>query len=119
VKKAVRGALLPLHPTHYERLGLPETAPPAEVQAAWEALAPGLPPEEPMAPSLVTPGVTETPALQASAIRLAYRVLSHPGRRAVYDRWLAAQRAEGTGWWQRVMGAASAALRRTPRAHRG
>jgi DnaJ-class molecular chaperone len=101
VKQAVRGALVPPHPTHYERLGLPETAIPAQVQAAWEALAPGLPPAEPMAPSLVTPGTVETEALRAAAIRLAYRVLSHPGRRAVYDRWLAAQRTRGTGWWQR------------------
>lgn len=100
--KAVRGALLPLHPTHYERLGLPETAVPAQVQAAWEVLASGLPPTEPMSPSLVTPGTTETPALRAAAIRLAYRVLSHPGRRAVYDRWLAVQRTQGAGWWQRL-----------------
>lgn len=96
---------LPAHPTHYERLGVPETATAGEIHAAWQAMAPTLPPEQPMAPNLVTPGVVETEALRAAAVRLAYRVLSQPGRRAVYDRWLAAERGAqqaARGWWQRL-----------------
>lgn len=95
--------LVPPHPSHYERLGVPETATADQIHAAWQALEPGLPPAEPMAPSLVTPGTTETPALRAAAVRLAYRVLGHAERRTVYDRWLAAERAaDRGGWWQRV-----------------
>jgi hypothetical protein len=94
---------VPLHPTHYERLGLPESASAEQVQAAWQALEPTLPPFDPMAPSLITPGTVETPALRAAALRLAHQVLGHPGRRAVYDRWLAQQRAAQRGrWWQRL-----------------
>jgi len=100
--KPLPGGHVPPHPSHYERLGLPENADAAQIEAAWRAVAPGLPPHDPLSPSLVTPGTTETPALRAAAVRLAYQVLSHPGRRAVYDRWLAAQRRENTRWWRRL-----------------
>jgi curved DNA-binding protein CbpA len=103
---AVAGGPAPLlspHPTHYERLGLAENASLAEIEAAWLALAPGLPPADPHAPSLVTPGTTETPALRAAAMRLAYAVLGNAQRRAVYDRWLASSRAATRlRWWQRL-----------------
>ena len=95
--------LLAAHPTHYERLGLAENASLAEIEAAGQALIPGLPPADPFAPSLVTPGTTETPALRAAAVRLAYAVLANAQRRAVYDRWLASTRAAARPrWWQRL-----------------
>lgn len=102
--KRLPGGHVPPHPSHYERLGIPEDADAAQIDAAWRALAPGLPPHDPLAPSLVTPGTEESPALRAAAVRLAYAVLSHPGRRAVYDRWLAAQRPQPVGWWRRIIG---------------
>jgi DnaJ-class molecular chaperone len=89
------------HPTHYERLGLPENASAAHVEAAWQLLGRGLPPRDPLAPSLVTPGAVETPALRAAALYLAHAVLSDPRRRAVYDAWLAAQRHAALPVWRR------------------
>lgn len=100
--KRLPGGHVPPHPSHYEWLGVPEDADAAQIDAAWRALAPGLPLHDPLAPSLVTPGTEESPALRAAAVRLAYAVLSQPGRRAVYDRWLATQRPQPAGWWQRI-----------------
>lgn len=100
--KRLPGGHVPPHPSHYERLGVPEDADVAQIDAAWRALAPGLPPHDPLAPSLVTPGTEESPALRAAAVRLAYAVLCHPGRRAVYDQWLATQRGPQGGWWPRL-----------------
>lgn len=63
--------VLPLHPTHYELLGLPENASPAAVAQAAAALDLGASAER----------------------RLAAAVLSDPLRRGVYDRYLARERA--------------------------
>lgn len=100
--KRLPGGHVPPHPTHYERLGVPPDASAAQIDAAWQAVAPTLPPCDPMTPNLVTPGITDSPALRAAAVRLAYAVLCSPARRAVYDAWLASQQPSGGGWWQRV-----------------
>jgi curved DNA-binding protein CbpA len=78
--------VLPLHPTHYDRLGLAEDASLDAVRQAVAALAAQAPVER----------------------QLAAAVLSDPLRRAVYDRYLARERAvlaaqqRRLGWRRRL-----------------
>ncbi len=108
---ASAAGLVPLHPTHYERLRVAENASPAAIDAAWQACLarwPTLhtPPARPE-PSLALPGVQDAPALEQAALRLAFAVLRDPGRRAVYDTWLARERDAAAlasarqRWWRR------------------
>ena len=72
---------------HYETLGVPKTASPDEIKAAFRKLAaqhhPDRNPDDPNA------------ALRFKEINAAYQVLSDPQRRAVYDRF--GHRAEAPG----------------------
>ena len=89
-----------LKPTHYARLGLAEDADAAAIEAAWLRLR--RPPSHradagPTGASLEVvawpqPGLDESPAVRARQREVAHAVLSDPGRRAVYDRWLAEHR---------------------------
>lgn len=68
---------LPLHPTHYECLGLPEEVTAAALaQVDWQH------------PPLTAPLTTDATRW------LAYAVLSDPFRREVYDHYLARERAK-------------------------
>jgi molecular chaperone DnaJ len=71
---------MPGAPTHYERLGVAPTASPAEIRAAYRAVARRLHPDTGSAAG----------AAEMAAVNEAWRVLSDPGRRALYDRSLAA-----------------------------
>ena len=76
-------AILPYHPgiaTHYEVLGVAPDAPGHEIRSSYRASA------RRHHPDRAAPGDS---AVSMSAINEAYRVLSDPGRRAVYDRDLA------------------------------
>ncbi len=74
---AANSQVIPLHPTHYECLGVPEQASAAALaQVDWEH------------PPLTAPMSTE------AARWLAYTVLSDPFRREVYDQYLARERAK-------------------------
>ncbi|MDQ5897497.1 MAG: hypothetical protein QG612_1583 [Pseudomonadota bacterium] len=88
---------LPIEPTHYQCLGLPEDCTLAEVEIAWHQIRPGLlPARAPGArPALPLPGQEDAHAEQtrSDACRLAHAVLTDPDRRAVYDAWLAHERA--------------------------
>ena len=82
--------ILPLHPTHYEVLGLDEWANFDAIYAVdWE--------HPPFNAVLASP----------QERRLAYDVLSTPSRRVVYDRYLATERERLAAaefrppWWQR------------------
>jgi len=82
--------VLPLHPTHYEALGLDERASHDEIDAVdWEHPA--------------FHAVLASPQDR----RLAYDVLREPSRRVNYDRYLARERARLAAaemrppWWRR------------------
>ena len=70
---------VPLHPTHYERLGLTEDTAPGHIAAM---LAPG--------------------PQSGAELRLAHAVLCDPLRRTVYDNWLARERAAAAGQARRA-----------------
>lgn len=95
------GSVLPLHPTHYERLSLAENASAERIQAVLAGL-----PEIP-----VTDRRPDNRALQ-----MAREVLSDPLRRSAYDRYLARERARhapGSAmarWRSRPLAAASISL---------
>lgn len=69
--------------THYQELGLPETATAADIRRAYRRLV-----------QLTHPDRTPDPAQHRRylAINQAYETLSHPARRAAYDAALARQR---------------------------
>jgi hypothetical protein len=80
-----------LHPTHYERLGVPADADDVTLSEAYrqaaaddtDAASAGAPAPWPH------PGVPENAATRQRQVQLAYQVLQDRERRAVYDRWLA------------------------------
>lgn len=81
---ATNPLVLPLHPTHYECLGVPEQASAAALaQVDWQH------------PPLTAAIASETDRW------LAYAVLSDPFRREVYDQYLAHERAKLTAAQQR------------------
>ncbi|MFP5488394.1 MAG: J domain-containing protein [Acidimicrobiia bacterium] len=72
---------MPGIPTHYEVLGVPPDAPLPDIRASYRARARLHHPDR-----LAASG--QTPVVSMAEINEAYRVLSDPGRRAVYDRTL-------------------------------
>lgn len=107
------GAGLPFESTHYQRLGLAEDCTEAEIEIAWHRvsadLLPPLPPAERLKPQAASAGAADearSAQRRADDRRLAHAVLSDPARRAVYDAWLARERAARPpqGWLTRLRG---------------
>lgn len=71
--------------SHYETLGLPLRASPSAVRCAYRRQAQRFHPDK-------APGDAQAQARMAQ-INEAYAVLSHPERRASYDRWVQARAA--------------------------
>ena len=94
--------VLPIEPTHYQRLGMPEDCTLTELQIAWMRIEPTLPP--PLTP-LQRRDLPEdrSEAHRAEDRRLAFAVLSDPARRAVYDAWLAREREAQKSWINRLL----------------
>jgi hypothetical protein len=94
--------VLPIEPTHYQRLGLPEDCTATVLQIAWMRIEPTLPP--PLTP-LQRRDLPEdrSEAHRAEDRRLAWAVLVDPARRAVYDAWLARARAAPASWLKRLL----------------
>jgi curved DNA-binding protein CbpA len=94
--------VLPIEPTHYQRLGLPEDCTATELQIAWLRIAPTLPP--PLTPRERRDlPADRTEVRRAEDRRLARAVLGDPARRAVYDAWLARERAVPKSWIKRLL----------------
>jgi len=94
--------VLPIEPTHYQRLGLPEDCTLTELQIAWMRIEPTLPPPlTPLQRRDLPEGRTEE--RRAEDRRLARVVLGDPARRAVYDAWLARERAAPKSWVKRLL----------------
>lgn len=103
---------LPIHPTHYERLGVSEAADTTEIS---DTIARALAKATPLA-------LAEAPDAQVpqndTDWQLACEVLADPLRREVYDRYLARERGQvateqrrpGRLVWLMVGGAAAALL---------
>lgn len=72
-------------PTHYEILGVPTDAPLSDIRASYRARARLHHPDRAAAG---TPGEVASERPSMAQINEAYRVLSDPGRRAMYDRTL-------------------------------
>lgn len=109
----VPAGVLPIEPTHYQRLGLPEDCTEAEIEIAWHRVAAGLlpprPPGERLKPPAASAGTAEearTEQMRSDDRRLARAVLGDPVRRAVYDAWLARERAARPpqGWMSKLRG---------------
>lgn len=98
---------LPFEPTHYQRLRLSETCSAQDIDVAWHRVAPSLPPPL-TARQRREAAITgeRTDRMRADDRRLAYAVLSDPARRAVYDAWLARERAASRSWLRRLVGKA-------------
>lgn len=77
--------VVPVEPTHYQRLGVAEDCTGAELAIAWHRAT--------------SAGQT------APDLRLAHAVLADAARRAVYDRWLADERgaSERQPWIRRLL----------------
>ena len=98
----VATGVLPIEPTHYQRLGLPEDCTATELDIAWMRIEPTLP--RPLS-------VAERRDLSADRVeerraedrRLAHAVLADPARRAVYDAWLAREREAQKSWINRLL----------------
>jgi hypothetical protein len=116
---------VPLHPSHYERLGLAEDADAEQVEAA--TLRAAAPADAPAAPPCAIPGTgtgtaaavmrrTPGPGADERELAIARAVLSDPLRRAVYDAWLLRERqaARRSHWgrhgWPGVLALASLLL---------
>ena len=94
--------VLPIEPTHYQRLDLPEDCTDAELAIAWMRIEPTLPP--PLTPLQRRDLPAERgEAHRAEDRRLAHAVLADPARRAVYDAWLARERAARQSWLSRLL----------------
>lgn len=94
--------VLPIEPTHYQRLGLPEDCTATELQIAWLRIEPTLPP--PLTPRERRDlPADRTEVRRAEDRRLARAVLGDPARRAVYDAWLARERAVPKSWIKRLL----------------
>jgi hypothetical protein len=94
--------VLPIEPTHYQRLGLPEDCTETEVRIAWMRIEPTLPP--PLTPlERRDLPADRTDTRRAEDRRLARAVLGDPARRAVYDAWLARERAVPKSWIKRLL----------------
>lgn len=81
-----------LHPTHYERLGVPADADDVTLSEAYRRAAAdeaGTGSTDAAAPPWPHPGLPENAATRQRQLQLAYQVLQDRERRAVYDRWLA------------------------------
>lgn len=88
--------------THYERLGVAANASAAEIRAAYHRLARQLHPD-----IASRAGVGAAPTDMAG-VNEAWRVLSDPGRRAMYDATIRGQRASsaaGGDWGERIAAA--------------
>jgi molecular chaperone DnaJ len=83
--------------THYERLGVAANASAAEIRAAYHRLARQLHPD-----IASRAGVGATATSDMAGINEAWRVLSDPGRRAMYDATIRSHRASSApaGDWE-------------------
>lgn len=73
-----------MNPTHYETLGVHETAPPEVIEAAWKALMKKFHPD------------SQTPNLELTQkINAAHDVLADEEKRKAYDAQLKAQKESG------------------------
>lgn len=73
-----------MNPTHYETLGVHETAPSEVIEAAWKALMKKFHPD------------SQTPNLELTQkINAAHDVLADEGKRKAYDAQLKAQKESG------------------------
>ncbi|MBP8271865.1 MAG: hypothetical protein KAX42_08325 [Sphaerotilus sp.] len=94
--------VLPIEPTHYQCLGLSEDCTVTEMQIAWGRIEPTLPP--PLTPlERRDLPADRTGTRRAEDHRLACAVLGDPARRAVYDAWLARERAVPKSWLKRLL----------------
>ena len=103
---SVPTGVLPIEPTHYQRLGLPEDCTAVELQIAWLRTEPTLPPA--LTPLQrrdlsASPATDRSDAHRAEDRRLAHAVLVDPARRAVYDAWLLRERAAQRSWLSRLL----------------
>ena len=94
--------VLPIEPTHYQRLGLTEDCTPTELQIAWLRIEPTLPPPLSVAERRDLPTDRSDPH-RAEDRRLARAVLGDPARRAVYDAWLVREREARQSWVSRLL----------------
>ena len=83
--------------THYERLGVAANASAAEIRAAYHRLARQMHPDIASATAGIGASTTDM-----AGINEAWRVLSDPGRRAMYDATIRGQRAPSpsVGDWE-------------------
>jgi hypothetical protein len=93
---------LPIEPTHYQRLGLSEDCTATELEIAWMRIEPTLPPPLTLAQRRDLPADRGVLG-RAEDRRLACAVLGDPARRAVYDAWLARERAVPPSWINRLL----------------
>lgn len=99
---SVPTGVLPIEPTHYQRLDLPEDCTATELQIAWLRTEPTLPP--PLTPLQRRDlPADRSDTHRAEDRRLAHAVLSDPARRAVYDTWLAREREAQKSWITRLL----------------
>ncbi|MDZ7858878.1 hypothetical protein [Sphaerotilus sp.] len=99
---SVPTGVLPIEPTHYQRLGLPEDCTLTELQIAWMRIEPILPPPLTLLQRRDLPE-DRSETHRAEDRRLAFAVLSDPARRTVYDAWLAREREAQKSWINRLL----------------
>ena len=94
--------VLPIEPTHYQRLGLAEDCTATELQIAWLRIEPTLPPPLSVVERRDLPA-DRSDQHRAEDRRLARAVLGDAARRAVYDAWLVREREARKSWVNRLL----------------